>query len=226
VINDNSVLTDSTNTAAAITCLTAGAGTDGKNGVISGNYIESGSTGIVIQLTAGGNRPSKVSVTGNTVKILAAGASASFISIAGADNITVAGNLLDANGFSRGQGIEVVNSNHCTVTGNTCLCTGTFPYGIFLNQASYCTVTGNNIRDIRDVVNANGIRLFSNSATVCTDNTISANVILMTAGGTVAKSGISLETNNASAHVDRNVIVGNVVYGGNVASTPVLKFGP
>lgn len=185
---------------------------------INDNYVETCNFAIELQFTGGSTpSPSKATISNNTIKMIASPSGFGGISIA-ADGVAITGNVIDANSIVIANGIEVATSNFCTVTGNIIYGDAAVSNGIVLNASSHCTVTGNVINGIKNASGAFGIYLTCQAAHNTNDNVINGNHIF-NPNGTNNGRGIVIDTNDASDHADRNVIVGNAIYGNNISGS-------
>jgi parallel beta-helix repeat protein len=123
---------------------------------------------------------------------------------------TIAGNTVKAPTV---WGISVGAGGSNTFSGNTVHLSGTTDVnGIQIYESSHNTVTGNTVIDAFG--DNKGIVLTAGSATSCSDNTVTGNNVFCTTGD-AASRGIRITCAHASGHCDRNVIVGNNVRGNN-----------
>lgn len=221
VISNNTIICDPASSGTAIAMNTSVSGDALAGGTVSGNYIETANFGIEIHKTASGSTPTSVCVSGNTIRAVAG--SFGGISISGANSITAAGNVIDANSLTLATMLEVTDAEYCTVSTNTLTNGLGVAAPITLNGASHNTMSGNVINGFLDAAGSAGMQLSASAtagATKATDNIVTGNHIVFpatTAGN--LETGISLVCNAASAFVDRNVIVGNSVVGNGVANS-------
>ncbi len=227
VINDNIVLTDPTSTTGVpIGGVTSTAGSVLHHGVISGNYVETGYEGIAFGKTSSGDRPFALAITGNTIKMLGSGSDFAGISCPMIDYSTITGNVIDGNGIEATTGtncgIEIPSGcTYITVANNAILAENSLKSGINAIGSNHCTITGNTIKGFRDIDDGHAIWLYANATYLnASDNTIVGNHIMFPTGTTGARPyGILVQTNNASANANRNVIVGNQIYGNNATNS-------
>lgn len=210
----NEVLMSAANASTAIAATTAAAGSVITHGQISANYVETGGSGIGVIKTSSGDWPEHVAIVGNSVKMLASGSSQSGITQMILHG-TVSGNTIDVNGITGlYSGIECLYQSYMAISGNSIFGDQGFDIGIILNGVNHSSVTGNTIQGFKDSTAGRGINLFSNGVLTCSDNVVTGNHIFFpsTAAGSV-EYGILVQSNATGSLSDRNVVVGNHVYG-------------
>ena len=192
---------------------------------VQDNYIEVIGTdafGIEIGPFGGDSPCVGALVTGN--RIVATGNCFGGISMDDCAEGVVSDNIYDQNGQTGTNGIggiELPGAHEMTVVGNVIVGDSELHHPISIDRASRNIIVGNLVKGWRNTgSNLNGgICITTSSAGEdCNDNLI-ANNTFVHPSSTITAAGIAMQSNNATAAVNRNLIHGNHFYGGNVASS-------
>jgi Pectate lyase superfamily protein len=193
----------------------AGAVTERGRFVNNTVYLDSGtsvSTGLGANLYSPGTiYPRQLTFVGNT--LVCSTSTFCLMSVQMTDS-TIVGNTMLMKGTTAPYGIEVVDSERVTVTGNTIDGAGIIEQLIIFSSSTDCVATDN----ILNRPGVEAIRVYADNQfkTDSSRNILSDNKITMP--GTSTAGGISLIANGTSANIDDTIVAHNHIDGNSNAS--------